>query len=116
MKNKTCFIGIDPGKGGAIGCLYDNKIAHAHTPLAGKEYDIAKMVDLVKGANKVPVFAGSEDLFCVIEKVHAMPGQGVVSMFTFGYGFGLWVGIVASLRIPYILVAPQTWKKEMLKD
>ncbi len=105
-------IGIDPGKSGAIAFIFGKNISQFHTPLVGKEYDVSQMVKIITGSDTYRL----ENAFCVIEKVHAMPGQGVVSMFTFGYGFGLWVGIIASLRIPYILVAPQTWKKEMLKD
>ncbi len=45
-----------------------------------------------------------------------MPGQGVVSMFSMGYGYGLLLGVIVALEIPYTLVAPQTWKKAMLFD
>jgi len=45
-----------------------------------------------------------------------MPKQGVVSMYKMGEGFGVWLGILAALRIPYTLVAPQTWKAVMLRD
>lgn len=48
----------------------------------------------------------------VIEKVGAMPGQGVVSMFTFGEGYGALKSIVSStLRTDIVSVTPQTWKK-----
>ena len=40
-----------------------------------------------------------------------MPGQGVVSMFTFGTGWGRIMGVLDALRIPYELVRPQKWKK-----
>lgn len=56
------------------------------------------------------------DLVAVLENVHAMPKQGVTSSFNFGRGFGLWeMGLIA-LKIPYTLVAPQTWKRELLAD
>ena len=42
-----------------------------------------------------------------------MPGQGVTSMFSMGMGFGIWLGILAALRIPVTRVEPLRWKKEM---
>ena len=50
-------------------------------------------------------------MFCVIEKVHSMPKQGVVSTFTFGKNYGQWLGILASNGVPYKEVTPQTWMK-----
>lgn len=48
----------------------------------------------------------------VIEKVHAMPGQGVSSMFTFGVSFGTVVGIATCCNARLLLVAPAAWKKK----
>jgi hypothetical protein len=36
-------------------------------------------------------------------------------MFGFGKGYGMWIGIVAALEIPYTLVTPQAWKKELMQ-
>lgn len=49
---------------------------------------------------------------CCVEKVSAMPGQGVVSMFNFGHNLGVIEGLLRGYGIPYQLVPPQTWKKE----
>jgi len=46
-----------------------------------------------------------------IEDVHAMPGQGVSSMFSMGVGFGLWRGIVAGLGLPIQRTDPGRWKR-----
>jgi crossover junction endodeoxyribonuclease RuvC len=46
-----------------------------------------------------------------LEAVHAMPGQGVTSMFTFGHAAGVAEGLLQGLGIPYTLVTPQQWKK-----
>lgn len=112
-------IGIDPGKSGAIACVERDqmgniKLLGVHDtpvikPKKGKaQYDERLMAQIIKntpGAAKI-----------LIEKVNAMPGQGVVSMFSFGMGFGLWLGIVTTFGVPYELVIPQRWKKEMLAD
>lgn len=48
----------------------------------------------------------------VIEFVHAMPGQGVTSMFTFGRGTGVGFGSFFALRpgCPVYEVTPQKWQ------
>jgi len=38
----------------------------------------------------------------------------VASSFNFGMGYGMWIGIVVGLGLPYELVTPQRWQKEML--
>lgn len=109
------IIGIDPGKSGAI-CKLDvsqglpTRIVWLQLcPIIQvkkrKEYDIHGMRVLLEGANEV-----------WIEKVHAMPKQGVTSMFSFGKGYGIWLGLIAGLWIRVNEVAPQTWKKFWLKD
>jgi len=47
----------------------------------------------------------------VIERVSAMPKQGVVSVFGFGRSYGEARGVVGALNIPMHLVTPQKWKK-----
>jgi len=50
---------------------------------------------------------------CFIERVAARPGQGVTSMFRFGYAAGTIHGVVAALGIPYTFVTPQTWQRAL---
>ena len=40
------------------------------------------------------------EISVVVEKVNAMPGQGVTSMFNFGQSFGAIKGICAALELP----------------
>lgn len=44
------------------------------------------------------------------------PRQGITSTFTFGTGYGMILGILAALQIPYTLVTPQRWQKNLFKD
>jgi hypothetical protein len=66
-------------------------------------------------------------LMVTIEKSQPMPpmgrpgmekgvGHGSIASFSLGYSFGVWVGILAALEIPYQLVSPQTWKAALMKD
>jgi crossover junction endodeoxyribonuclease RuvC len=48
-----------------------------------------------------------------IERVGAMPGQGVASMFSFGRAVGAVEGVVAALAIPVSYVAPPAWRRAL---
>lgn len=40
-----------------------------------------------------------------------MPGQGVTSMFSFGYSAGFMYGLVVASGKPHTFLTPQSWKK-----
>ena len=42
-----------------------------------------------------------------------MPKQGVTSSFNFGVAKGTIIGVVESMQLPYELVAPNRWKREL---
>lgn len=46
-----------------------------------------------------------------IERVHALPRQGVTSSFSFGLAYGLVRGVLAALQVPVSLVTPNEWKR-----
>ena len=106
-------LGIDPGKNGAAVLLNDyGQIGHCwDTPTlqaAGKTvYNTADMCGIIYIARR----AGAD---IAIERVHAMPGQGVTSTFSFGEGFGLWLGMIAMAELPLTYVTPQAWQKTQL--
>ena len=99
------IIGFDPGAKGGLAFLSDVVSAYP-MPLAGKELDIPEITDLILSYPEISL--------AVVEKCHAMPGQGTVSMFNFGKGYGTLLGILGALKIPTILVIPQAWKKVIL--
>jgi crossover junction endodeoxyribonuclease RuvC len=111
------YIGIDPGKSGAIASIFRDRVTNTFVmPISGKTIDIdAIAAHLYKLIHMKSVATYNGAIVCV-EKVHAMPGQGTASMFSFGYSVGVIHGIVTTLEIPMYLVAPQTWKKEILSD
>lgn len=114
------IIGIDPGLSGAIAWmdLGANKIEIVDMPIlelkSGKKKK--KVYDLHKTVSILEKFKDNKINPCVgIEKVHSMPKQGVASSFSFGEGFGMLQGIVATLKYSLTLITPQSWKKELLK-
>src|SRR5574343_1037851 len=46
---------------------------------------------------------------CIIEAQHAFPGMGAGAQWTFAQHYGFLRGVLVSLQIPFIEVAPQTW-------
>lgn len=52
----------------------------------------------------------------VIERVSAMPKQGVSSSFRFGQGYGILLGVLASKGVRIVDVAPSLWKKYFRLD
>jgi len=105
-------LGIDPGKTGALAMITPHGHMAADTPtitMNGKKIiDERRMVEVFRS------IVAKKPIFVFLEMVHAMPKQGVVSMFTFGKSFGIWLGILASHDVPYELVTPQKWKAQML--
>lgn len=49
----------------------------------------------------------------VVERVSAMPRQGVASSFAFGVGLGSILATLQTLRLPIDLVTPAAWKLAM---
>lgn len=107
------FAGIDPGKDGAIAVLSTGgRMEGIKTPVINgkkKSYDLAGMVSIIDG-----IVASGEEMFFVIERQQAYPGQGGVSNFSTGHGFGLWIGILSAKKIPFQVVTPQGWKSSVL--
>jgi crossover junction endodeoxyribonuclease RuvC len=108
------IIGVDPGLSGAVaGVDHAGAFVGVHdTPTltlrvargTRHDYDVPGMCALLGPY----VGAG---LHVVIEESQPMPGQGVRSMFTCGFGYGLWCGILAALQVPYTPIRPAVWKK-----
>ena len=93
------YIGIDPGKSGALALLTEDGQC---TVVPFQESAYTAILKAASGPSSV----------CCLEKVGAMPGQGVVSMFNFGHNLGYIEGLLQAFDISYQLVPPQTWKKE----
>lgn len=99
------ILAVDPGLTGAL-ALYvpaePRRIAVHDMPVAGKDVDPAALARLVR--ELAPTVA-------VVERVGAMPGQGVSSTFRFGVGYGMVQGVLGALEIPIHLVTPADWKR-----
>lgn len=90
------YIGIDPGKKGAM-AIIRGPGDYTLVPFDVETYNR----ELLRVDNAL----------CALERVGAMPGQGVTSMFSFGENYGFIQGLLTANAIPYELVTPQRWKK-----
>lgn len=102
------IVGMDPGLKGGIVALKDGEV------VAANRMPIHKTTKQIDWHYLSGCLAGIKPKLAVIEKVHAMPGQGVTSMFSFGTNYGGLLGVCAGLGIPFVLVRPQEWQKLIL--
>ena len=101
------ILGIDPGLTGALAFwidgafdIYDVPTVKART--RGREVDWSEAARIIDAAGHID--------HAIIESAAARPGQGVSSMFKFGYVCGGLRGLVAAHFIPVTYVTPRKWK------
>lgn len=107
-------IGIDPGFKGGIAAIMGDNIEIIPMPVTGEKK--SKRIDVLS----LSAFFSSldqpfSDMLVVLEKVGTMPKQGIVSAFNFGKGVGYLECMLKLLRMPFVEVRPQEWKKEVLR-
>lgn len=104
----SVVIGIDPGLTGAIAVLGEAIEAY-DMPVMAKGTGKKQQVNAAEVANILLCHQGAATVY--LERVAAMPKQGVSSTFSFGETFGVMRGVTAALGIPLELVTPQSWKR-----
>ena len=108
------ILGIDPGLSGALAFLETrtNTVEVVDMPTVTvmrnrkekREVSPQLVADIVVKRHVEAAF---------LEKVNAMAGQGVSSVFSFGRSAGIIEGVLAAFDIPTTLVTPQAWQKAM---
>lgn len=99
------YLGCDPGKNGFI-CLYDASYnGYRHYRLFdGRRLNPVMLAELEQ-------LSKTYDIMAVVEQVHSMPHQGVASTFSFGTNYGMILGALEALGIPYSTVTPGRWQQ-----
>jgi len=110
------FLGIDPGLSGAL-AFFDpsaNELEIFDTPTHAITVNSKKknLIDMHQMANIIDC-RSSDVKMAAIEEVGAMPGQGVTSMFSFGFTAGATQMAVIANGVGLMLVRPAVWKKAM---
>lgn len=112
---RTLILAVDPGKSGALAFLNHTKnelVEVCDMPTRQGEKDTKKTLDIYVLSHLVDRHA-SQIRYAVIEDVHSMPHDGVVSAFSFGKSTGIVIGVIASFNIPIYFVNPAVWKRAM---
>ena len=118
------IIGIDPGFSGAIATLNSTN-GYGSPKLKTELCDLTvwdmpliqingrPQVDAKQFAHKLRYMTKIHKVsiqFAAVEDVHAMPEQGVVSTFRFGYNAGILLGVLQALNIKVLRIKPNVWK------
>jgi len=101
-RNDEYILGIDPGAKGGL-ALLDKETGKIEETYSFDNFENAAEFVREGGIHKV----------CFLEKVHAMPQQGVSSTFKFGTNFGFWQGLLLGLGYEIELVGPQVWQSDL---
>lgn len=94
------WIGIDPGTSGAVAIL--------------DESGEIRTIGLKETQRDVFEWLAEHHLhakFGVLERVSAMPKQGVSSTFKFGTSFGFCQGLLIACDVPFEMIPPAKWQK-----
>jgi len=118
-------IGIDPGKTGAvvalmlandgIRCVYQ---ALTHHVAPNLEPDLMYRA-VMDARNAIIDACGEEESYticAVLERVGAMPKQGLSSTFNFGHGRGVWRGCSAANGWHVLEPRPADWARSILRN
>lgn len=97
------YVAVDPGKSGGIAFIQGRMIQAWAMPET--ERDVWDLFE-THIASDTPIQG-------VIEKVAAMPGQGITSMFTFGFGYGRVRMAMIGNKISFEEVRPQDWQRAL---
>ena len=98
------YLGIDVGEKGFL-TLNTNEGFRFYSI---KDNDFYKLGDILKDIKEL-----YPNVVCAMEEVHAIFGSSAKSTFTFGEINGLLKGLLIANKIPYHLVPPKVWQKEI---
>ena len=112
-------IGIDNGLNGGIVAIDEKQdiILKTRMPVINgkrKEYNIPEIIQILKTVKK-DADKQNQKISAVLEKTLILPVSGRISIFSTGFCFGMFQGILSTFEIPYQVARPQDWQKEILK-
>lgn len=108
-EEKNLFMGIDPGKTGAISIIDDSGailFCEVIPTIKKKVVNYNDINDILTEWSPRIRHAGFEDN-------HAQLGRAAGSTFEFGHITGFLYGLLIAYKIPHTLAKPAQWQKEM---
>lgn len=114
-------IGIDPGVTGAVALVGDRYAevhdAPTHTPNDKTRINPAGVARLLKRALTLEEFTGeTHNALAAIEYVSTRRGEAAARALGYGQGHGVYLGALAVLDLPPVIVTPAKWKKALGLD
>lgn len=104
---RNFYIGFDPGKRG-YACVYEvGTNSYEHYPV----FDGNRLNPRLVGTLKI--IGESFNAMAVVEQVHSMPHDGISRAFSFGTNYGMLLGMLEALGVPYVTCTPGKWQKAM---
>lgn len=97
------YMGIDVGGKGFVTTQKDGVFSHYSI----EDNDYYQLSEIMAEIRK------EKEIVCVIEDVHSIFGSSAKSTFNFGFCKGYLIGLLAANRIPYHLIPPKEWQKEI---
>lgn len=106
-------IGIDPGISGALFFLADEGdwLTVHDMPIMAKSSGKGNQINPYELHGIIEGETRGYKPTAYLERVNAMPGQGVSSVFSFGKSAGIIEGVLAAMGIKVVMVTPNKWKK-----
>jgi hypothetical protein len=101
MLENENYLGVDAGSSGAMAVIDPSGAVVSVQRLDATQHDVWAW------------FSSQRIRFAVIERVHAMPKQGVTSSFKFGTSFGFCQGMLVAAGIRFEFVLPEKWQKAL---
>lgn len=98
------YLGIDPGSKGFITLMSDKGMEF----FSIEDNDFYKLGDILHDIKE-----RYSDVVGIMEEVHAIFGSSAKGTFNFGEINGLLKGLLIANKIPYHLIQPKTWQKEI---
>jgi len=104
-------VGVDPGLHGAVSVIDSagEVVLLADLPII-RDLSLA-WVDGSELQSLLLNAIGGLQSRAIVERVSAMPRQGIASTFCFGVGLGSILSVVQTLHIPLQFVTPAVWKR-----
>ncbi len=112
------YLGIDPGVNGAIAVICDTTVIVIDLPIVKvkrkggtkSEYNLPELRSLLRVFRNEP--------FCTVVIEEALvqiagKGSNAYTAYRVGVGYGMLVGMLAGLGLPYEKVHPTVWKRAM---
>ena len=103
-------LGIDPGLSGGLALLDSDGMPELVADLPVIRDGRLCWIDGAALQSTLLEALQGRPCRAVVERVSAMPAQGIASAFTFGVGFGSILATLQTLRLPIELITPAQWK------